>query len=108
MNNYKINLDKAILLRKKFPSKIPVIVNKLDKDLVLEKRKFLVSEDSTFGQFVYIIRNYLKLEPHEAIFCFIGKSNIIPSTSTIMLTCWEKYKENECLYVYITKENTFG
>ena len=94
-----------------YPNKIPVIVSKdvKCKDLGnLDKSKFLVSNDMTLGQFIYIIRKNLKLDSKKAIFLFID-NKYIESTSNKFYEIYEKHKSDDSyLYLTYTTENTFG
>ena len=93
-------------LREKYPNRFPVIVekNKKCKNLQdIDKKKFLVPEDLTVGQFVYIIRKRIKLEPSEALYLYCN--NTLPSTSTLMnAVC----SHDDFTYFVYSKENTFG
>ena len=40
--------------------------------------RYLVPADLTVGQFVYVIRKRIKLEPEKAIFIFVN--DVVPST----------------------------
>ena len=56
----------------KYPDRIPVIVEKNGGSSVpdIDKCKFLVPTDLTIGQFVYVVRKRIRLEPEKAIFLF--------------------------------------
>lgn len=93
----------------KFPDRVPVIVetHKSLKDINRDKRKYIVPQDLTVGQFVYVIRKRLKLSPEKAMFCFIG--HFLPATSNLMNSVYDKYKaKDNFLYVTVSSENTFG
>ena len=115
MNSYK--KTKSLQERKlesdrilsKYMNYIPVITEKYDdKSEELDKKKYLVPDDLTFGQFIYIIRKRLKLSPEKGMFFFINKT--IPNISSNMYTLYEQYKdEDNFLYVkYSTEESVFG
>uniref|UniRef100_A0A6C0EBK2 Autophagy-related protein n=1 Tax=viral metagenome TaxID=1070528 RepID=A0A6C0EBK2_9ZZZZ len=97
-------------IRAKFPDRIPVIVTKDKKSDVpdIDKRKYLVPADLTVGQFCYVIRKRIKLSPEKAMFIFI--KNTIPPSSAIMSSMFDKYKDKDDEFLYITysAENTFG
>lgn len=94
----------------KYSNRIPIICEKLSSKADLpdiDKTKYLVPNDLTVGQFVYIIRNRMKLPPEEALFLLI--SNNIFSSSTLMGTLYNFYKDADgFLYIQYCKENTFG
>lgn len=95
----------------KYPDRIPVICekSKSKNDIpTIDKIKYLVPADLTAGQFVYVIRNRMKLTPEKAIFLFVGNS-IIPPTISIMNVLYEQYKDPDgFLYIVYSGENTFG
>ena len=104
----RFNESKKVLF--KYPNRIPIICEKASSksDLPnIDKIKYLVPIDLTLGQFVFIIRNRMKLRPEEAIFLLI--SNNIFSTSTMVGTLYDIYKDQDgFLYIQYCKENTFG
>lgn len=74
----------------------------------LDKRKYLVPQSLTIGQFVYIIRKRIELPPERAIFVFVN-NGILPNTSTLMSQLYLEYKDKDgFLYISYAGENTFG
>jgi hypothetical protein len=51
---------------------------------------FLIEQDLTVGQFVYVIRKRIKLAPEKAIFIFVDE--ILPPTAALMSTIYEEHK----------------
>jgi len=99
----------AIKILEKYPDRIPVIINKSENSDVpdIDKRKFLVPNDLTVGQFVYVIRKRIRLSPEKALFVFIN--NTLPPTSSIMSQMYVEYQnEDGFLYMTYSGENTFG
>jgi len=93
----------------KYPDRIPIIVEKSIKSNIasIDKNKFLVPNDITVGQFVYIIRKRIELTPEKAIFVFIN--NILPPTACNMKEIYEQHKcDDGFLYIEYSGENTFG
>ncbi len=95
----------------KYPDRIPVICersNKATKDCpIIDKNKYLVPRDLTVGQFIFVIRNRLKLPAEKAIFLFIG--GMIPSTSSFINNLYETHRDEDgFLYITYSFENTFG
>jgi GABA(A) receptor-associated protein len=93
----------------KYPTRIPVIVEKDDRSTVntIDKKKYLVPGDLTIGQFIYIIRKRIKLKPEEALFVFTN--NTLVPTSALISTVYESNKDQDkFLYFKYTGENTFG
>merc|ERR1712096_491894 len=71
-------------IRRKYPDRVPVIVEKSPKARIgdLDKKKYLVPSDLTVGQFYFLIRKRISLRPEDALFFFVN--NMIPPTSTTM------------------------
>lgn len=101
----------ATKVRQKFPGRIPVIVEKAEKsgsDIPnIDKSKFLVPGDLSFGQFIYVIRKRMMLSPDKAIFLFVN--NILIPSSTMMNEVYYNYADSDgFLYVIYNGESTFG
>ncbi len=92
-------------LKSKYPDKIPVIV----KGINIDKKKYLVPNDFTISQFVYIIRKQLELKPEQGLYCMIKYGgdkgcSIIPKHSDLV----SQYEKGDYLHIYFVLENTFG
>lgn len=124
MNNFKkkynfverLKESKRILL--KYPNHVPIIIkqSKNSKIPMIDKHKFIVPNEVTLGQFMYIIRKRIRLSPSKAMYLFVEhdiahgkKEYIIPPNTEIIGNLYNKYKA-ECLFLYvvINGENTFG
>jgi len=94
----------------KHPNKIPIICEKAlgRADLPeIDKIKYLVPMEFTLGQFMYVVRQRIKLKSEEALFFIIGNSFF--SSSTIIGHLYYLYKNKDgFLYIQYSKENTFG
>merc|ERR1712137_90260 len=96
-------------IRAKYPDRIPVICEKAERSDIpdIDKKKYLVPSDLTFGQFVYVIRKRIKLTPEKAIFIFVN--NTLPPTASLMSQIYkEQANEDGFLYVTYSGESTFG
>lgn len=97
------------LIREKYPNYIPILVRSKDNKLKLSKNKYLVGNEITIGQFIFIIRKKIPtLRPEEGIYLFIN--NIIPIASVSLNTVYQSNKdpETDMLIITICKENIFG
>src|SRR3989344_4575351 len=94
----------------KYSDRIPIIVevDPRSKNLpMLDKKKFLCPHDLTVGQFVFIIRKRINLQPTKAIFLFVD--NTLPQASSMLSYIYSEHQdEDRFLYVVIAEENTFG
>ena len=100
-------------MRTKYPDRIPVRVLRspqCKKIPLVDKEKFLVPEDLTVSQLIFIIRKRVKLAPEMALFLMVGKEGkTIPASSQIMSSLYNDFKDADgFLYVTYTGESTFG
>ncbi|XP_050546795.1 gamma-aminobutyric acid receptor-associated protein [Daktulosphaira vitifoliae] len=96
-------------IRKKYPDRVPVIVEKAPKSRVgeLDKKKYLVPSDLTVGQFYFLIRKRVHLRPEDALFFFVN--NVIPPTSATMGSLYNDHREEDFfLYIAYSDENVYG
>ncbi|GAU95000.1 hypothetical protein RvY_06690 [Ramazzottius varieornatus] len=96
-------------MRRKYPDRIPVIVEKSPKARFadLEKSKFLVPSDLTVGQFYFLVRKRIQLRPEEALFFFVN--NVIPPSSATMGTLYEEHHDEDgFLYIAVSDESVYG
>lgn len=101
--------EEASRIKTKYPDRIPVIVEKATGTDIqdIDKQKFLVPNDLTVGQFMYVIRKRLKLEPEKAVFLFVNNS--LPSTTHMMSQIYNQHKDVDgFVYFLFSGENCFG
>jgi GABA(A) receptor-associated protein len=94
-----------------YPDRLPVICERSEtapSDCpLIDKKKYLIPRDLTVGQFIYVIRQRLHLQPEKALFLFINGT--IPTTAQHMDSIYDLYKDDDgFLYISYTFENTFG
>ena len=105
----KKHKNDAQMLREKYPTRIPIIITKDPKSDIseIDKKKYLVPEDYTVGQFVLTVRRRIELPSHKAMFVFID--NILPATSDLISNVYNEKKDVDgFLYMTYSGENTFG
>tara|TARA_B100000214_G_scaffold364601_1_gene331397 strand:+ start:562 stop:927 length:366 start_codon:yes stop_codon:yes gene_type:complete len=95
----------------KYPDRIPIICEKAKntgKECPdIDKKKYLVPNDLTVAQFIYVIRKRLNLHSEKAMFIFINGQ--LPTNSHLVSDLYEKNKDQDgFLYVSYALENTFG
>mmetsp|Transcript_16102 Transcript_16102/g.18233 ORF Transcript_16102/g.18233 Transcript_16102/m.18233 type:complete len:120 (-) Transcript_16102:111-470(-) len=101
--------SEARRIREKYPDRIPVICERDQRSDIpdIDKKKYLVPQDLTVGQFVYVIRKRIQLSPEKAIYIFIN--NVLPPTAALMSSIYEEQKDEDgFLYITYSGENTFG
>merc|ERR1711959_302138 len=107
---FEKRVEEADKIRKKHADRIPVICERADGSDIAEidRKKYLVPQELTVGQFVYVVRKRLKLPPEKAIFIFVN--GVLPSTgAALMSQMYKDYKDPDgFLYVTYSGENVFG
>lgn len=104
-------LQEVNRLRDKHQNRIPVLVKRDSKctDIPeIDKSKYLVPDDLTMGQFVFVIRKRLSnLPPEKALFVFVR--NTLPPTGQTLSAIYQKHKDKDgFLRITYSGENTFG
>jgi GABA(A) receptor-associated protein len=102
-------IEEAKRILEKYPNRIPIIVEKDPRCKLpeIQKYKYLVPDDLSMAQFMYVIRKRIKLKAEESIYTFIN--NKIIAGNTMLSSVYEKNKsEDGFLYVIYTAESTFG
>jgi len=94
----------------KHASRVPVICEKNERSNVplIDKKKFLVPNDLTTGQFLYVIRKRMKMSPSEALFLMTENGALPPTSSTLSEIYTKNKSDDGFLYLKYTGENTFG
>jgi len=96
-------------IRKKYPDRVPVIVEKAPKSRIgsLDKKKYLVPSELSVGQFYFLIRKRIQLRAEDALFFFVN--NAIPPTSATMGSLYQEHHEEDFfLYIACSDENVYG
>ncbi|XP_037678045.1 microtubule-associated proteins 1A/1B light chain 3C isoform X2 [Choloepus didactylus] len=98
-------------IRAKFPSKIPVVVERYPREKflpLLDKTKFLVPQELTMTQFLSILRSRLVLRTTEAFYLLVNNKSLV-STSVTMAEIYRDYKDKDG-FVYMTyaSQEMFG
>merc|ERR1711963_1230661 len=96
-------------IRRKYPDRVPVIVEKAPKARIgdLDKKKYLVPSDLPVGQFYFLIRKRISLRPEDALFFFVN--NVIPPTSATMGSLYQEHHEEDFfLYIACSDESVYG
>ena len=105
----KIESDKIL---GKYPERVPIILEKLENknDYIIpdiDKNKYLVPNDLTVGQLIYVIRKRLKCSPEKALFIFCG-GVVLQCNQLISEIYSQKKDEDGFLYMIYSGEATFG
>ncbi|XP_053133918.1 microtubule-associated proteins 1A/1B light chain 3C-like [Hemicordylus capensis] len=99
-------------IRIKFPSKLPVILERYHKEKslpALNKIKFLVPQELTMGQFVTIIRNRMSLGSSQAFYFLVDGNHSLASMSATMAEVYAAYQDEDgFLYMAYASQEMFG
>lgn len=96
----------------KYPNRLPIIVEKspqCSEDIPnIDKNKYLVPEDLTVGQFLYVIRKRIRLPSTKALYV-MTESGAMPPSSQHIRSLYSKYKnQDKFMYFQYSGESTFG
>ena len=110
-HSFENRLEQATNIMAKFPTRLPIIIeiHPVNKKSLppLDKSKYLVPQELTVGQFLYVLRKRLKLNAERAIFLFFN-NQLLP-TSELLSSVYQNFKDKDLfLYGFISSENTFG
>lgn len=96
-------------IKRKYPDRCPIICEMVNDSNLgkLDKQKYLVPQDLTVGQFIYVIRKRIKLSAEQSLFLFINGT--LPPTSASLSLIYAEHKDDDgFLYVAVSGESTFG
>jgi len=108
-HTFEKRLSESKKILQKYNNRVPIIILQDNKSSLpkLDKIKYLVPNDITVAQFIFIIRKRISITPEEAIFVFVNET--LPPSSYLMSLIYNEYKDEDgFLYLKITSENTFG
>lgn len=108
-HNFETRKRETERVRAKYPNKIPVIIERANKSSLpqIDKIKFLVPDDLTVGQLIYIIRKRIRLLSDQGLFIFIA--NTLPQSSATMAEVYKQKKDEDgFLYCEYNAETVFG
>ena len=108
-HEYNKRLIESTNIKQKYKDRIPIIVEKYKDSRLpnIDKCKYLVPEDMSLGQFIYVIRKRIKLDADQAL--FVTVNGVLGGSSTTISELYDSYKDDDgFLYVVYTSENTFG
>jgi GABA(A) receptor-associated protein len=107
--SYESRKSESDKIVKKYPNRVPIIVERADHCNLgaIDKKKYLVPNDLTMNQFIYVIRKRIDLKAHESIFLLVD-NQVCPSNRTCKSIYEERGDDDGFLYIIYSSENTFG
>ena len=107
---FEKRLQESTKIMQKYPARVPIICSRHEGNTTvppIDKEKYLVPSDLTMGQFVFVIRNRIHLDPTVGLFLFVN--NVLPPTAAMISTMYNEHKADDgFLYITYSGENTFG
>ena len=98
-----------VVLRK-HPDRTPIIVERSPSDNnlpIIDRCKYLVPQDFSMGQLLYVVRKRIALPPEMGLFFFVN-NQLVP-TSALLSEIYQKHKDTDAfLYINYVGESTFG
>ncbi|XP_075688421.1 microtubule-associated protein 1 light chain 3 gamma isoform X2 [Rhinoderma darwinii] len=104
-------MSEVIGIKAKFPTKIPVIVERYHKEKylpLLDKIKFLVPRDLSMSQFVNIIRNRMDLSATQAFYILVNEKNLVSMSFTMSELYRDQKDEDGFIYMTYASQEMFG
>nr|CAH8864138.1 unnamed protein product [Trichobilharzia regenti] len=91
-------------IKNKYVGRVPVVVERhLNSQIAdIDKHKFLVPDDVTVAQFMWIIRKRIDISPEKALFLFVGKT--MPQASATIGQLYSDFSDPDGFLFYL--ENT--
>ena len=110
-NSLRKRIEEAEKIGQKYPDRVPCVVERAESSRnslpPIDKKKYLVPDDITFGQFIHIIRKRIKVSPEQAVFLYVN--NVLPPASLTMRQIYQEHKgEDGFVSVVYQAENSFG
>ena len=95
----------------KYPDRVPVIVEKDPrcKDIPdIDRKKYLVPDDLSMANFMYVVRKRIKLSPEKSLYLFVDGNNMAPASQLVKNVYQEYSSSDNFLYIIYAGESTFG
>ncbi|XP_073959481.1 uncharacterized protein isoform X2 [Choristoneura fumiferana] len=98
-------------LRHRFPNKVPIYVERFSKEKevpALSRKKFLVPQELTMSQFLFIIKTKMKLKSSQALYLLVNE-RILASHSMTMAQAYEQFRGDDgFLRITYAAQQVFG
>tara|TARA_B100001250_G_C19240123_1_gene546141 strand:- start:87 stop:509 length:423 start_codon:yes stop_codon:yes gene_type:complete len=107
-NSFMKRKNESELILAKYPTRIPIIVERYNKSVPeIDRKKYLVPDDLTMANFLYVIRKRLKMRAERSLFLFVNEKLV--RMSQTMVGIYDKNKDEDgFLYIKYCEESTFG
>lgn len=101
--------EEALRVLYKFPDRVPCIIecDPRAENMTLDKKKYLVPGNVSWGELQFIIRKRIRLNKSEALHFFTNE-RLVPATTLLSSVYQENKSDDHFLYILVSKESTFG
>jgi GABA(A) receptor-associated protein len=108
---FEERLVESVKLHERFPDRVPVICESAggrgSTTPTLDKNRFLVPQDLTVSQLVYVLRKRLCLPADQALFLYCGGT--LPPTTLLVRELYSAWRDPDgFLYIQYAGEAAFG
>ncbi|KRZ12608.1 Microtubule-associated proteins 1A/1B light chain 3B [Trichinella zimbabwensis] len=104
--------EEVFLIRKKYPTKVPIIIEKHRKDIslpLMEKNKFLIPQEVTVLQLIAMLRNRLEIPQRCVLYFTINGHLLTASINDTMADLYLKFHDEVgFLYLQYFSQDCFG
>ena len=81
-------------IKEKYPDRVPIICERASTNIPdIDRKKYLVPNDLTLANFMYVIRKRIKLDPEKSIYLFVNDT--IAPCSSLMMTLYDKHADHD-------------
>ncbi|XP_063374659.1 uncharacterized protein LOC134662379 [Cydia amplana] len=98
-------------IRHRFPNKVPLYVERYIRERevpALGRKKFLVPQELTMSQFLFIIRTKMKLRDSQALYLLVNE-RVLASHSMTMAQAYEQFRGDDgFLHITYAAQQVFG
>lgn len=98
-------------IRKKFPNKVPVVVERYQREVnlpLIDKTRFLVPLELTIMNFGLIIKNRIRVPSSRAFYFVVNNQSLACTSKTIAEIYKEHRDEDGFLYMTYASQEMFG
>jgi len=106
--NLQSRLKKSRSILRRYPDKIPIIINSNTPEIKLTSTNFIIPDNMTMLMFVCYIRKNITLNQNQSIYIFTEKNTLIPCSYSLNRVYNEYKNQDGYLYLTLTLEETFG
>ncbi|KAM4694244.1 uncharacterized protein O3C94_004686 [Discoglossus pictus] len=108
--SFETRKEDAIRIKKRFPTKIPVIVERYEREKylpLLNKTKFLVPQDFSMIQFINTIRTRMNLSATHALYLLVNNKSLASMSLTVAELYMDEKDEDGFLYMTYASQEMF-